>query len=134
MELFKEAIISLPKGLQIDNIVYNIHAEYHYIKAIDFARFNQPTMSGDYGLYAVVLRTTVLEKFGFKKSEESNEFWSFWVLPNGWYISKALHNQPEAGVKFGLFYWGEEYVEIKYLHELQNLYFALTKKELEIKL
>ena len=34
----------------------------------------------------------------------------------------------------GKYYWGNINVELKYLHQLQNLYFALTGEELEIKL
>lgn len=74
----------------------------------------------------------ILLKCGFTKHENSNEYWNFWILSNGWHISEALHTEPSAGVKTGLCYWSDEYIEIKYLHQLQNLYFALTSQEMNI--
>lgn len=81
-------------------------------------------------LQPVPISTEVLIAYGFEKHRNSNEFWTFWHLPNNWHIGEAHHTEPSAGVKKGLYYWGEEYLEVKYLHQLQNLYFAYTGKEI----
>lgn len=78
----------------------------------------------------IELTPDVLLACGFEKHENSNEFWNHWVLPNNWYISEALHNEPSAGVRVGICYWSDIYIAVKNLHHLQNLYFALTGKEL----
>lgn len=76
----------------------------------------------------------MLQAAGFKK-KYSNEHWSHWVLENNWHISEWLVDQKVAGFEEkGVCYWGEEYVPIKYLHQLQNLFFCLCDKELEINL
>lgn len=68
-----------------------------------------------------------LEKLGFEKKWESNGAYYIWEKP---------------GVEFGIYlnkhseYWFEDYssgLEIKYVHQLQNLYFALTEGELTLK-
>lgn len=73
----------------------------------------------------------LVDACGFEK-DKSNEFWNFYSLKNGWYIGEALHNEPSAAVKTGYYYWGDDYHEMQYLHQLQNLYYALTGIELSI--
>lgn len=85
-------------------------------------------------LKPISLTSEILEKSGFKKSEKSNEWWNFWILPNNWYLCEALHTEPAAGVEEGKFYHGDNYTEIKSLHHLQNYYFVTTGLKLEIKL
>ncbi len=96
---------------------------------------------GDIWLYAdleaVDLSPSILEKCGFEKHDASNQYWTHYVMKNGWRISIALHSEKSAGVKEGLVYWGDlesTMVELKSLHSLQNLYFATTNQELEITL
>ena len=74
-----------------------------------------------------------LINFGFIHAKFSSEYWSHWVLKNGWSISLSNHTEESSGVNKGLFYWGDDYIEIKYVHQLQNLYFALTGEELVVK-
>ena len=85
-------------------------------------------------LEPIPLDNEILTKCGFEKKDRSNEYWDFWILDNGWYIGMAHHNEPSAGVEKNSYYWGENYVQIKSLHQLQNLYFALTGEELKIDL
>lgn len=83
----------------------------------------------------IPLTTEILDKAGFTKHKNSNEFWSQWVLKNNWLVSQWIHDYPVAGFEEkGVCYWSEEYVPVESLHKLQNLYFALTGKELEINL
>lgn len=46
----------------------------------------------------------------------------------GFDINKALKNTPE-----GINFRGDHFTEIKFVHQLQNFYFALTGKELTFK-
>lgn len=85
----------------------------------------------------VRLTPKILEKCGFTKGKSSNEYWTFWGLDNGWYISQAHKDEESAGVEVGKFYWGDITFwqsEVTSLSHLQNLYYFLTSKELEIKL
>ena len=92
--------------------------------------------TGNAGMFIdpIPLTEDILLKCGFEKHSNSNEFWNLYTLKNGWYISQALHIEDSAGVNFGCFYWSGEFIEIKHLHQLQNLFFCLCGKELTIKL
>lgn len=81
----------------------------------------------------IPLTPDILQNAGFTKHKNSNEYWTFWWLANGWHIAESHHNEPSAGTEVGKFYWGDEYKEVKSLHQLQTLYFALTGKELTYK-
>lgn len=78
----------------------------------------------------IPLTPEILVACGFKKHDNSNEYWTFYNLPNNWYIAQSHHNEPSAGVKEGCFYWGDQYKEVKFLHRLQNLVFELMDIEL----
>lgn len=72
-----------------------------------------------------------LLRFGFKNSESINKSNSFFYKPVG---GSELHINPDNGVV-----WIERYTNIfnnpaliEYVHQLQNLYFALTGKELQL--
>jgi hypothetical protein len=67
-----------------------------------------------------------LLKFGFNKV---SDIWEFWKN-SGWDL-----RQHKLENKWWLFYIGQDLdcVRIDYVHQLQNLYFALTGEELEIK-
>lgn len=67
-----------------------------------------------------------LERFGFNQLSDVWEFWknSHWDL-----------KQHKLENKWWLYCCGEEVdcIRIDYVHQLQNLYFALTGEELELK-
>lgn len=72
-----------------------------------------------------------LLNFGFEKSEELFRLDKYWV---------EFRNFDSCGmmVLFGCFQFKKIYITksvdtIKYVHQLQNLYFALTGQELELK-
>ena len=89
-----------------------------------------PNIDGDYDICGIPITPEWLEKIGFEKDETHN----IYVL---W--------QPESGPEMG-FTCEYRYVylsrndchenleHIKHIHQLQNLYFALTGEELEIKI
>jgi hypothetical protein len=74
----------------------------------------------------------ILVRLGFKVQEKHSAYWTFFILESGFYITKALHSEPSAGVEVGKYYWGDNYIEIESIHHLQNLYNVLTKKELQL--
>lgn len=69
----------------------------------------------------IPLTPEILEKCGFELYDDENNRWS---LP-----SVGQYHFDE-----GAFYFSTTSRDIKYLHELQNLIYALTKKELQVKL
>ena len=74
-----------------------------------------------------------LLKFGFEFNHQ-NEYWKHYQNDKGFNISQWVHPTKFAGFeKFGAFYYGDSYLEVKYVHTFQNLYFALTGEELEVK-
>ncbi len=85
-------------------------------------------------LEGIPLTPEILIACGFEKHSNSNEFWNFYQLKNGWHIAESLHDEISAGVKTGFYYWSDEFIEFKNLHQLQNLYWCLCGKELNIQL
>ncbi len=82
----------------------------------------------------IKLDNDILIKCGFEKHKNSNEYWNYWVLKNGWHISEWIQPNQMAGFEEqGVCYWGEEFNPVKYLHQLQNLFYALTNTEIEYK-
>lgn len=71
-----------------------------------------------------------LLKFGFEKNEDLGNENINWELPNSYYFI-----QEHLDVEEFIFYGQENCIEkqIKYVHQLQNLYFALTNEELTMK-
>ena len=76
----------------------------------------------------IALTAEWLEKFGFEKLTDKNKGWkqTSFSLNNGRFIVNF-----DDGLLTVNFLIGSEY---KYVHQLQNLYFALTNEELNIKL
>ena len=85
-------------------------------------------------LKPIPLSPEIIEKCGFEKHKNSNDYWTIWYLKNGWRIQQAHNSEVSASVRSGLFYYSDDFVEVEYLHQLQNLYFALTGEELEVNL
>jgi hypothetical protein len=83
-------------------------------------------------MYVPILITPeVFKKFGFKKHKNSNKHWIFWWLKNGWHIAQWIGDDSPGGFeRKGLCYWGDGFIPVEHLHQLQNIYFALTQKEL----
>jgi len=132
--LNKKIKITSSIGLQIDNLVYNKHGEYHAIRANDFSRFNHPDMGGDYGIYAIKLSPEILEKCGFVPVNAGSTFWSaFMESENKHFISAEYHSNGDLNIRdlrdsrFAV-------KNILYLHQLQNLIYSLTGEEITIKL
>lgn len=68
-----------------------------------------------------------LERFGFEKDEESSSWSKIVSMPQFDYCFEISNKYQE--------FFQPDFlsIDIKYVHQLQNLYFALTGKELTIK-
>ena len=93
-----------------------------------------------------------VEKYNFTHSKDlyyGNDDWEYrpiplteeWLLKFGFEFLKGVkgsefldcydYNRFQVKNNFGVFFW--YHVQIKYVHQLQNLYFALTGEELKLK-
>lgn len=103
-----------------------VDAEYsHWIKVsiLDLVNIE----SNPESFYPIPLTPKILEKCGWV---ENKEMMFTFILPNGYFTCIP---QPSANA-FIIKYKNDHIAKIKYLHQLQNLYFALTGEELEVKL
>ena len=109
----------------------------HYTEQATIASLDLTEVSfkcGDYGMVAdlepIPLTEEWLEKLGFWSKYKSNHLkWSLY----GFDIDQ-ISDEDENGNEIPqeqIFHYAYQY-EIKYVHQLQNLYFALTGKELTI--
>ncbi len=100
----------------IDDVIYTEHAGVPNINSI----------------YPIPLTFEWLKKFEFKMEDSGNNVTDFWRTTS-------------AGIEISIVYYGDEYLQteinsigidihILYVHQLQNLYFALTGEELECKI
>ena len=90
----------------------------HEIDECDDNPFSQP----------IPITEEWLSKFGFEKEPcPHNETMYYWI-PNIFSLEKSIEH--DSSIVFS-HDWGE--VEIKYVHELQNLYWVLFGEELTIK-
>lgn len=83
-----------------------------------------------YNFEPIPLTEECLLKFGFKETSDKDFIGGLYTRgKDGFYINK------ETMSYCGIDYEGtiDDIVEINYVHELQNLYFALTKEELTMK-
>jgi len=72
-----------------------------------------------------------LLRFGFKKHKAGIGGADMWQGMDGWSIDESgwlFRGNPKSGLKL-TGYWNSS---IQYVHQLQNLYFALTQTELKI--
>ena len=82
-------------------------------------------------LEPIVINEEWLLKAGFESWRRDGNYWEFWRAKNNFYIEQWIKDEQVDGwEEKGCLYWGEGYVKIKYFHQLQNLYYALTGREL----
>ena len=81
----------------------------------------------------ILLTPEILEKAGFKKTK-SNDYLKL-ITEDGWRL--CINETDDFDIWYGKEeFWGDRLplCSIKFLHQLQNLYFALTGEELPIEL
>lgn len=139
MSDFKKHTLTDCIGLQIDNFVYNQHGELHRIGINDFSKFRHPNMALDFGLYGIPLTDQWLDKFGFKHGIGhliliDGEMFKMGGVTlevsfndtNRWYIGCRNFNE---GVPDDLVFMRND---LAYVHQLQNIYYAMSGKELKL--
>ena len=112
------------KELRIGNLV-NVDEKAYKISGGDI--YNLENYSKNYGhLYKPIpLTEEWLEKFGFMQPDSNYLIWEKQGFKPFCILFEALINHWQIGV-----YGGRVFKRIKYVHQLQNLYFALTGEEL----
>ena len=122
--------------LRINNYVLDIDGDVLSISEItkDYVSFNKCNLKSRYSkIKPIHLTEEWLLKFGFGKSDEHelghnlNDNFGFY------YDYHFKRFRLETSDNDGLNY-ADVLLNIKHVHQLQNLYFALTNKELEIKM
>ncbi len=131
-DLKKHKIMN-PNELRLENLVYNTHGEIHQIRDTDFRHWSVPNMSMDYGFYGIPLIPEIMQKAGFKFGKGGGispaDMWQgmpFWIkddLTFRGFISTAKSGTLHLAGYFNC--------QIGYVHQLQNLFFALKGKELD---
>jgi hypothetical protein len=117
--------------LRIGNLVYNRHNEIYIVNENTFQDFRYPKMDGNYGYSGIPLTEEWLLKAGFKTRVTINHSVQYFKgenpITNDWLFDILwLEGYSEPFYRNG-------FHKIKYVHQLQNLYFVLTCEELEVK-
>jgi len=118
-------LISNPLELRLDNLVLDRYSQLNRFSISDFNNFRQPNMGGNYGFSAIPLTEDWLLKFRFETDHVTFDKGDFrigqFVGENNfiWLPTGSL-NSSHHGVK------------LVYVHQLQNLYFAIICQELTI--
>jgi hypothetical protein len=150
IEAIKLKSISDPSELRLGNLVYNKQGDLITVRIDDFGKYKHPNMGGNYGLYSIPITPEILEKCGFKKTNLGTQ--DCYIIP----FTRRLNKNNPAKHEIVLVNFGQldekehgryafaikEYDRniqfgisvVENVHELQNLYFALTGEELNVKL
>ncbi len=110
--------------LRIGNIIKTVGGRLPYWE-VTFADF-EPISENPENYQPIPLTEEWLLKFGFEKRKDDSEYYAF----NGFYLDSdyipfTMCNS--SGI------WDCYAIKQVYVHQLQNLYFALTGEELKIK-
>lgn len=123
--------------LRIGNLVINHLNEIHTIKPNNILAQYRFDVAGEHGYTPITITEEWLLKFGFEKQDNDIDVWYQIEIKDGYfleyfksmtYISLILREVNNV-VGDSLFYLPNI---PKFVHELQNLYFALTQTELKI--
>ncbi len=117
--------------LRIGNYV-SINGEYVQVESISNSHVNEVFPKEK--CFPIQLSKDIILNFGFKIHNETNYFINFLLKSCNFAISLALENEFKPFKSFkqfesGVCYFGEENYEIRFLHELQNIIYFITKKE-----
>lgn len=83
----------------------------------------------------IPLTEEILIKAGFKQNQmDGDEFYYSYDLKDDVYCDLSLINGDKNGYLEAILFPYESWFRYRYVHQLQNLYLALTGSELEIKL
>ena len=117
--------------VRIGNFVYDVDKDIHR-EILEINRSHVFFKGGGCGLFETMTPIELTEewliKFGFlinRQTKEENDIWRCNWTEGHFEVEQII----------GFYLWDNSCygTEIKYVHQLQNLYFALTGEELEIK-
>ena len=113
--------------------VRSINDHKHGLSCLDIKTKEGFCVTAEYAS-GIPLTEEWLIKLGFELKTRSPYYSNYFL--NGFYISMYTHIKPVAGFEeTGVCYWGDEYLPVRFVHKLQNLYNAATDGlELEVKL
>lgn len=123
--------ISNPCDLRIDNIVQVKSGSYYQVRADDLLhRYKHPVMNGDYGLYPIPLTEDILAKCMLE-----GEVWKYALCKNMYRDGSGRYDGYYLSLKYSSHrVYLPVVISIPYLHTLQNVYWLIEKKELNMKL
>lgn len=115
--------------LRSGNLILNRHGEAEEVDWMTFKDMCQPRMSG-HGYTGIPLTPEWLERLGFISDFKGFTRHSYYleINPRFGYTIRIRDTAPLTGFR----YIGDHIEHIKCVHQLQNLYHALTGCELEI--
>lgn len=128
-----------PRELRIGNLVC-CHGRPVIIDSIvhDGINYSYPDEEPEYqfdNIQPIPLTEEILIKAGFKQNQmDGDEFYYSCDLKDDVYCDLSLINGDKSGYLEAILFPYESWFRYRYVHQLQNLYFALTGKELKIKL
>lgn len=99
--------------LRIGNYIQNSHGTISNVGIV--------MLGGQYDYHPIPLTEEWLLKFGFEKDEDEE---------GTWYNQIALYEGNKCFNYNASFFEHDNFVSIEYVHQLQNLYYALTGLEL----
>lgn len=118
--------ITSSNQIRVGNLVLNRHKEVDMIRRNSFFNFSQPNMGNDYGFYGIELTEEWIMKLGFVPTPSNYEEQTNDYTHELAYIDMANQTIEFRG-KGSL-----DFSKIDYVHEFQNLFYAVTKIELEL--
>ena len=117
-----ECIIVIVEALSGDNALVNGYGENEVL----FYRKGYPNVLFESEIYPIELTEELIFKCGFEKVKSNYEYAECFD-----YVLQPIYfDMSNTSIKINGVYQAIKYP--KYLHELQNLYFALTGQELDI--
>lgn len=122
--------------LRVGNFIYSFNPttmKHDHVLKIKVRNLEHIAKNPNSESYQPILLTPeTISKCVSLKLVSNNEWWDCYQSQNGWHICYAKHNEPAAGVITGNFYYGDDFQQVEFIHDLQNLYFCTSfKKELE---
>lgn len=113
-----ECIIVVVEALSGDNALVNGYGENEVL----FSKKGYPNVLFESEIYPIELTEELLLKCGFKKTDNNWVILDLQFMSFGWEKFARLTLSIDGNIMY--------LVHIKYVHQLQNLYFALTGEEL----
>ena len=112
-----------PEDLRIGNLVQRLDGTFRKIDAHDLVSMQK---NNTLKPQSIPITEEWLKKFGFEKANDLDEFYYLQII-NDW--TAIYYNTKHKICELSVSRHGSV-IKIKSVHQLQNLYFALTEKEL----